>query len=72
MYYRRSLVIDELVDYVFESSIRVHALMGNLCFSVNELSLTFSVLISFLYPVILVLLQYDLSVERYKYYSYMI
>lgn len=62
----------ELVNYMFEKHSYVFFMWKSLKFSVNELSLTFIVLISFLYPLILILLQYDLSVERYKYYSYMI
>lgn len=38
-------------------------------FSINELSLVFVVLISFLYPVILLLMQHDLGASRYKYYG---
>lgn len=72
LYFNRLLSSDNLYTYAFEEAIGVWGLVGKCRFSVNELSLNFVLLISFLYPVIFILLQHDLNVEKYKYYSYMI
>lgn len=61
-----------VVGYLFEKNIDIYYIFKNFKFNLNELSLIFIILISFLYPLILILLQYDLSIERYKYYGYMV
>jgi NADH:ubiquinone oxidoreductase subunit 4 (subunit M) len=45
---------------------------NSLLISINELSLVFILLISFLYPVILFLMAYDFSGRQYRFFSYMI
>ena len=61
-----------LLNYMFGKYIYIFFMFNHMKFCLNEISLIFAVLVSFLYPIILILLQYDLSIERYKYYSYMI
>ena len=61
-----------LLNYMFNKYIYIFFMFNNMKFCLNEISLIFAVLVSFLYPLILILLQYDLSIDRYKYYSYMV
>lgn len=72
IHFNKNLQYDDLINYMFEKSIYINYIFKSLKFNLNELSLLFSVLVSFLFPLILILLQYDLSIDRYKYYGYMI
>lgn len=72
LHFRRLVQREDNLDYIFEENIDMCFIFNNFKLNLNELSLIFMTLISFLYPLILLLLQYDLSIDRYKYYGYMI
>jgi NADH:ubiquinone oxidoreductase subunit 4 (subunit M) len=63
--------INILSSYI-DNVITINFLFSNICVNIDELALVFIILISFLYPVILILMNYDFGVKNYKYLNYML
>lgn len=57
--------------WVYHSQVISFLVFYTVLLNWSELTVVFVLLISFLYPVILILMQYDFSLNQYKYFCYM-
>lgn len=58
--------------WIYHSQIATFLVFYTLVLNWSELTIVFILLISFLYPIILILMQYDFGLNQYKYFCYMI
>lgn len=62
----------DILTTVYHRQLFVFLFTESLVFSINDLALVIFMLTGLLYPVILILMQYDFSGKYYRYFSLMI